>query len=192
MEFADDFRGVKGMKKLLLAGAAGFMLVSLSASAINISGQAGQKYTNLAVGMGTDTSGLALSGNWAHNDDHGDIAGLGLGLNLPLGPFMATVGGKGVYLNPNAGDEGYAAAVGGGLSWKLSDSFSVFGDYYYSPDSLSSGVNDYQEASAGARFTVMRPISVEAGYRYINMTGKDNDADSKVADGPYVGVSAHF
>ena len=170
------------MKKLLLAGAAGAMLVSLSASAISVSGQAGEKYTNLAVGMGTDTSGLALSGNWAHNDDHGDIAGLGLGLNLPLGPFMATVGGKGLYLNPNEGDEGYAVAAG----------FSIFGDYYYSPDSLSSGVNDYQEASAGARFTVMRPISVEAGYRYISMTGKDGDADSKVADGPYVGVSAHF
>ena len=180
------------MKKSILFGLMGMLMLPVAANAISISGQAGEEYTNIGVGFGTESTGLAVSGNWAHNDDHGDIAGLGLGLNLPLGPFIATVGGKGIYLNPNEGDEGYAVAAGGGLSWKLSDSFSIFGDYYYSPDSLSSGVNDYQEASAGARFTVMRPLSVEAGYRYINMTGKDGDADSKLADGPYVGVSAHF
>jgi hypothetical protein len=32
-----------------------------------------------------------------HSDNDGDAAGLGLGLNIPLGPFLATVGGKGVY-----------------------------------------------------------------------------------------------
>ncbi len=39
---------------------------------------------------------------------------------------MATVGGKGVYTNPNDGDEGYAAAVGGGLQWQIGDSFRLF------------------------------------------------------------------
>ena len=85
--------------------------------------------------MGTETSGLAMTGGWTHNDDDGDAASLGLGLNIPLGPFPATVGGKGIYTNPNDGDEGYAAAVGGGLQWKIGDSFGLFGEYYYSPDS---------------------------------------------------------
>lgn len=49
--------------------------------------------------MGTETTGLAVSGNWMHNDDDGDVAGLGTGLNIPLGPLLATVGGKGVYTN---------------------------------------------------------------------------------------------
>lgn len=88
--------------------------------------------------------------------------------NVPLGPFTATVGGKGIYTNPNDGDEGYAAAVGGGLQWKIGDSFGLFGEYYYSPDSLSSGIDSYQEANAGARWTIMRPITIEAGYRYLN------------------------
>jgi hypothetical protein len=79
-----------------------------------------------------------MTGNWTHNDDDGDAASLGLGLNIPLGPFLATVGGKGIYTNPNNGDEGYAAAVGGGLQWKIGDSFGLFGEYYYSPDSLSA------------------------------------------------------
>lgn len=114
---------------------------------------------------------------------------MGLGLNLPLGPLMATVGGKGVYTNPNYGDEGYAAAVGGGLQWKIGNSFRLFGEYYYSPDSLSSGIQSYEEANAGARYTIMRPVSIEAGYRYLNLSGKDGNRDNAVADGPYVGLT---
>lgn len=180
------------MKKSVLLSLAGLMFVSASASAISFNGQAGKDYTNLGFGLGTETSGLALTGNWTHNDDDGDVAGLGLGLNIPLGPFLATVGGKGIYTNPNDGDEGYAAAVGGGLQWKIGDSLRLFGEYYYSPDSLSSGIDSYTEANAGARYTLMRPISIEAGYRYLNLAGKDGNRDNAVADGPYVGVSASF
>ena len=72
------------------------------------------------------------------------------------------------------------------------DSFRLFGEYYYSPDSLSSGIDSYQEANAGARFTIMRPLSIEAGYRYLNLAGKDGNRDNAVADGPYVGVNASF
>ncbi|AVE58961.1 porin [Citrobacter koseri] len=180
------------MKKSILLGVAGLLFASASANAMSISGQAGKDYTNVGVGFGTESTGLALSGNWMHNDDDGDAAGVGLGLNIPLGPLLATVGGKGVYTNPNDGDEGYAAAVGGGLQWKIGDSFRLFGEYYYSPDSLSSGIDSYEEANAGARFTIMRPLSIEAGYRYLNLAGKDGNRDNAIADGPYVGVNASF
>ncbi|WP_045855990.1 YfaZ family outer membrane protein [Raoultella terrigena] len=180
------------MKKCILIGLAGLGLVSTAANAISVTGQAGEHYTNLGVGFGTESSGLAVTGNWLHSDNDGDAAGLGLGLNVPLGPFLATVGGKGVYTNPKSGDEGYAAAVGGGLQWKIGDSFRLFGEYYYSPDSLSSGIQSYQEANAGASWTVMRPLSIEAGYRYLNLAGKDGNKDNTIADGPYVGVSASF
>ena len=180
------------MKTSIFMALAGMTFDSTPANAISVSGQAGEHYTNLGVGFGTESTGLAVTGNWLHNDDDGDAAGLGLGLNIPLGPFLATVGGKGVYTNPNNGDEGYAAAVGGGLQWKIGDSFRLFGEYYYSPDSLSSGIDSYQEANAGARFTIMRPLSIEAGYRYLNLAGKDGNRDNAVADGPYVGVNASF
>ena len=180
------------MKKSILLGLAGRMFVSTAANAISVTGQAGEHYTNLGVGFGTESSGLAVTGNWMHSDNDGDAAGLGLGLNIPLGPFLATVGGKGVYTNPKSGDEGYAAAVGGGLQWKIGDSFRLFGEYYYSPDSLSSGIQSYQEANAGASWTIMRPLSIEAGYRYLNLEGKDGNKDSTIADGPYLGVSASF
>ena len=80
------------MKKVALLGF-GLMVVSAAANAISINGSAGQDYTHLGFGMGTETSGLAMTGGWTHNDDDGDAASLGLGLNVPLGPFLATVGG---------------------------------------------------------------------------------------------------
>lgn len=180
------------MKKSVLFGMAGMLFISASVSAMSISGQAGKEYTNVGVGFGTESSGLALSGDWTHSDDDGDVAGLGLGLNLPLGPLLATVGGKGLYTNPNNGNEGYAAAVGGGLQWPIGDSVRLFGEYYYSPDSLSSGIESYEEANAGARLTIMRPLSIEAGYRYLNLAGKNGNRDNALADGPYVGVNASF
>ncbi|SQC40345.1 outer membrane protein, YfaZ [Klebsiella pneumoniae] len=94
--------------------------------------------------------------------------------------------------NPKQGDEGYAAAVGGGLQWKIGDSFRLYGDYYYSPDSLSSGIDSYQEANVGASWTIMRPLSIQAGYRYLNLAGKDGNRDNTIADGPYIGASASF
>ena len=152
------------MKKVALLGF-GLMVVSAAANAISFNGSAGQDYTHLGFGLGTE---------------------------IPLGPCRATVGGKGIYTNPNDGDEGYAAAVGGGLQWKIGDSFGLFGEYYYSPDSLSSGIDSYEEANAGARWTIMRPITIEAGYRYLNLAGKDGNRDNALADGPYLGVSAGF
>jgi hypothetical protein len=68
---------IREMKKSVYLGFASLLLVSAGANAVSLSGQVGEHYTNLGVGMGTETSGLALSGNWAHNDDDGDIAGLG-------------------------------------------------------------------------------------------------------------------
>ncbi len=88
------------------------------------------------MGFGTESTGLALSGNWMHNDDDGDAAGVGLGLNIPVGPLLATVGGKGIYTNPKDSDEGYAAAVGGGLQWKIGNSFRLFGEYYLDSTSV--------------------------------------------------------
>ena len=86
----------------------------------------------------------------------------------------------------------WQAAVGGGLQWQIGDSFRLFGEYYYSPDSLSSGIKSYEEANAGARYTIMRPVSIEAGYRYLNLAGKNGNRDNAIADGPYVGVNASF
>lgn len=173
------------------------LVAALSATAaanasVNLHGEAGERFTNLSASFNADNPGLTFSGNWAHSDNDGDIAGLGMGFNLPLGPMMVTLGGKALYLNPQDGDEGYAVAVGGGAQLPLGDYLTVFGDYYYSPDSLSSGVADYTEASAGARLRVTKSMNVEAGYRYIDMAGKNDNRDNKLADGAYAGINFTF
>ncbi len=43
-----------------------------------------------------------------------------------------------------------------------------------------------------ARVTPLCVQSVLAGYRYLNLSGKDGNRDNAVADGPYVGVNASF
>ncbi|QCR35515.1 YfaZ family outer membrane protein [Nissabacter sp. SGAir0207] len=180
------------MKTTSLVLAATLLCSAATAQAISISGQAGQHYTSLGADFGADTAGLTTNLNWAHSDNDGDIAGIGLGLNVPLGPVMATVGGKALYLGPQDGDEGYALAVGGGLSLPMGRYFALYGEGYYAPDSLSSGVNDYAEANGGLRLNVIPLLSVDIGYRYMAMAGKDGHRDNVLADGPYLGAALHF
>ncbi|MDF7680605.1 YfaZ family outer membrane protein [Enterobacteriaceae bacterium ESL0689] len=180
------------MKKYSLLGVVSAMFYSAAAHAVSVSGEVAQHYTNLGVGFGTESSGLAVSGNWAHSDNDGDAAGVAVGMNIPLGPFLATVGGKGIYTNPKSNNEGYALAAGGGLQWPISDDIRLSGELYYSPDSLSSGIDSYQEAWAGGSWTVIPPVSIRAGYRYLTLQGKDGHKDNTIADGAYLGVSAHF
>lgn len=177
----------------LVAGSA--LLLSGAAQAISVNGQAGKNFTNFEAGLGTETSGLYSTLNWAHSDNDGDIVGLGLGLGAPLGSAIISVGGKAMYLNPKhsgGGSDDYAVAIGGGINLPLGQSFALYGSAYYSPDSLSSGIKDYTEATGGVRWNVMRPLSVDVGYRYVNLAGKDGHRDNAIADGPYVGVGLSF
>ncbi|CDL52626.1 hypothetical protein NUBL9656_17160 [Klebsiella pneumoniae] len=57
---------------------------------------------------------------------------------------------------------------------------------------MSSGVEDYVEANAGVRLNVLPSLNIEAGYRYIDMAGKDGNRDNTLADGAYAGVNFRF
>ena len=134
-----------------------------------------------------------VSGNWLHSDNDGDAAGLGLGLNIPLGPFLATVGGKGIYTNPKQGDEGYAAADRRRPAVENRRQLPpVRRLLLLSGFALQRAYDSYQEANVGASWTIMRPLSIQAGYRYLNLAGKDGNRDNTIADGPYIGASASF
>ncbi len=180
---------MKFLKVVCLVGAT---LAASSASAVSFHGEAGGEWTNLGMTFGANEPGFVFSSNWAHSDNDGDIASLGIGWNIPLGSILVTLGGKTLYLNPSDGDEGYAVAVGGGAQLPLGEHFALFGDAYYSPDSLSSGVDQYGEANAGLRWNVNPTLSVEGGYRYVGMEGKDGHSDNILADGAYAAVNFNF
>lgn len=177
-------------KSVLLVAA---LCASGAASAsVNLHGEAGEEFTHLSASFNADDPGMTFNGSWAHSDNDGDIAGLGMGYNFDLGPFLLTMGGKALYLNPQDSDEGYAIALGGGAQLPLGDFFTLLGEAYYSPDSMSSGVDDYVEANAGVRINVIKSLSIEAGYRYMDMAGKDSHRDNTLADGAYAGFNFRF
>ena len=180
------------MRKYLMAGAAMLCLAG-GAQALSLDVDGGDGYVNADVGLGTGSSGLAVTGDWTHSEDNGDVGGLGIGLNLPLGPVMATVGGKALYLDPQHGDTGGALAVGGALQWQISDHFTLYGEGYYAPEDLAtSHIGEYEEGNAGLRWTIIKPLNVSVGYRYVNIGGKDGRRDDTLADGPYLGVGLSF
>lgn len=73
------------MKKVALLGLASLLLASAGAQAVSLNGQLGKDYSNLGFGFGTETSGIAVTGNWAHSEDDGEVAGLGLGYTFRWG-----------------------------------------------------------------------------------------------------------
>ena len=160
------------MKKTLIALIVVNAFAVTNANAVAFHGEAGAEWTNLGMSFGANEPGFTFNGNWAHNDNDGDIASLGMGWNIPLGFCFGDIGWENTVPQSDDGDEGYAVAVGGGAQLPLGDHFSLFGDAYFSPDSLSSGVKQYGEANAGIRWKVNPTFSVEGGYRYVGMEGK--------------------
>ncbi len=181
------------MKKTLVSlSAAALLMTTVSAHAIDLNAQVGQHYTNVGVGLGTSTPGLALSGQWSQRDHRGDVAGVGLGYNIQLGQVLATVGGKLLYTNPKHGKDGYAVPVGGGLQFPVNQYVSLYGEGYYAPNVSSSHIKNYKEASAGVRISPISMLSVDVGYRYEEMEGKSYHPNEKIADGLFIGGSVNF
>ncbi len=85
-------------KSVLLVAALGAS--SAACASVNLHGEAGEEFTNLSASFGAEEPGMTFNGNWAHSDNDGDVAGLGMGYNFNLGPFLLTLGGKALYLNP--------------------------------------------------------------------------------------------
>lgn len=180
------------MGVFLTVGLIGFLAFSFTVSAAGINASLGEHYTDVSVGMGDNAPGLYSQLNWAHSDNDGDGVGLSLGLGLPLGDVVLSGGGKALYLHPKHGDDGMALAVGAGLAWSMLPLWCASVRGYYAPDSLSSGVEHYQEMTAELQWQIMRPLSVSVGYRYIDLAGKSHYRDNVIADGLYLGAGVTF
>ncbi|WP_034911569.1 MULTISPECIES: YfaZ family outer membrane protein [Erwinia] len=175
-----------------LTGALALLTLAGTAQAIEGGVSVGEKYTDVHVGLGTTTPGFALSGDWLRSDHDGNVESLGLGYNVAVGDIFLSPGVKVMSTNPTDSKDGYAVAVGGGVRFPVTNMFNVYGEYYYSPDSFSSHLDDYQEASGGVSFQPISLVDVRVGYKYMAMNGKDGRKDNVVANGPYVGAAVHF
>ncbi|AOM40606.1 YfaZ family outer membrane protein [Xenorhabdus hominickii] len=180
------------MKGLIAISAASLLFVTGAANAISVDFQSGKHNTSTSVRLGDKNAGLSLTGNWTRSDHNGKISSLALGFGLPIGSLAVNAGGKALYLSPKDGKDGAALAVGGGLNWAVSPSLSLYGEAYGSPSGLTSGMNSYTEASGGARYTLFKFISLDAGYRIIDIKGKDGNRNNKVSDGFFAGAGISF
>lgn len=167
-------------------------LVAGSAQAIEGSVDVGEHYTNLNVGLGTTSPGLSLSGNWMRSDHDGDVSGLRLGYNIEVGSVFLTPGIKAMWIDPEDGKDGFAAAVGAGVSFPITKMLGLYGEYYYSPESFTDHLDSYQEASGGISFTPISLLNVRVGYKYAELNNKGDRKDNVLADGPYMGASLRF
>ncbi|MDX7991852.1 porin [Xenorhabdus sp. Reich] len=180
------------MKGLIAISVASLFFVAGTANAISIDAQVSKHNTSTSVGIGDKNSGLSFSGNWTRSDHNGQVGSLGTAFALPIGPLTASVGGKALYLSPKVGKEGAALAAGVGLSWAVMPSLSLYGEAYGAPSGLTSGVDSYTEATGGVRYTLFKPLTIDAGYRVIDIKGKNNNRSNKVSDGFYVGAGLSF
>ncbi|MBP2169377.1 opacity protein-like surface antigen [Erwinia toletana] len=180
------------MNKIILSSGVAMLLLAGSAQAIEGGVDVGEHYTNLNVGLGTTTPGLSLSGNWMRSDHDGSVSGVGLGYNIEVGSVFLSPGVKAMFISPQDAKDGYAVAVGGGVQLPVTKMLGVYGEYYYSPDSFSSRIDSYQEASAGLSFTPISLLNLRVGYKYLALDGKDGRKDNVLADGPYIGGSVRF
>ena len=181
------------MKKFALtSGALALLALAGSAQAIDGSINVGKRYTDLHVGLGTSTPGFALSGDWLRSEHDGNVESLGLGYNVAVGDIMLSPMVKAMATNPKDSKDGYAVAVGGGVHVPVTKMINIYGQYFYSPDSFSSHIDDYQEAAAGISFEPISLVDVSVGYKYMALNGKDSHKDNVVANGPYVGAALHF
>ncbi|KLN95900.1 YfaZ family outer membrane protein [Moellerella wisconsensis] len=180
------------MRKSLIAMAAAAMVCTGSAQAISLGAQVGEHYTEMNAGIGTQGSGLAFNGAWTRSDHNGQMGSLGATFGLPFGPVSAYVGGKALYLSPKDNKDGMALAAGAGLNWTVMPSLNIYGEAYGAPAGLTSGSDSYTETKVGARYTIFSPLSVDAGYRMIDVKGADHRPSNKIADGFYLGAGLSF
>src|SRR5688572_32085097 len=93
--------------KLTVAGSAiaVFMAFSGQTQAVELGAKAGTNFTELNAGMGRQTSGLYVEGNWAKNTQNGrQIGGVSTGFNIPAGPAMINLGAKALYMQGSTSD----------------------------------------------------------------------------------------
>ncbi|AOY00264.1 YfaZ family outer membrane protein [Jeongeupia sp. USM3] len=176
------------MKKTLLAAL--LVLSATAAQAIEVTASAGDEYQH--IDGNASLLGIDFSADWTHNDHKGEVGGVGLGIKLPVPVVDAALGVKAVYLSPNDMDSEYAGALGGRLTVPLGEHFAVYGSAYYAPDGFASGdVKTFTDAAIGVRWNVIKPLSIDVGYRYTAID-RDNGGEIRIADGIYGGLGVRF
>jgi hypothetical protein len=176
--------------------AAALLAMPIAAHAGDTTIAAGSEYrfvTRMPTGLGP---GLALDYVKGDNkDSRGDkpsfgAAGVMVGLPVPT-LLRLDLGGKLVYLE--AEGPATAAMAGGRLTVDLPMNAEAFVHGFYAGAGASSGtVKEVIDTMAGVRWSPLKMVGVELGYRTVEVKREDARRNIKLADGAYAGVSVAF
>ena len=149
--------------------------------------------TRMPTGLGP---GLALDHVKADDkDSRGEkpsfsAAGVMFGLPVPT-LLRLDVGAKAAYVE--AEGTATAALVGARLTVDLPMNAEAFVHGFYAGSAAASGtVNRVTYTMGGVRWSPLKLVGVEVGYRTVQVKREDRRRDIKLADGPYAGVSVAF
>ena len=126
------------------------------------------------------------------SDHDGDVSGLRLGYNIEVGSVFLTPGIKAMWIDPEDGKDGFAAAVGAGVSFPITKMLGLYGEYYYSPESLYRSPRQLSGSLRRHQLYADLLLNVRVGYKYAELNNKGDRKDNVLADGPYIGASLRF
>lgn len=186
------FRAIAVAVAGLLAGgpaSAGSVDFNLSNDAFRIGGS--QEIT---------PNGLEVDGDWLHEEDSGDVFGLGLHLmddaNAGRGALHIGVGAKLFYVDlDDAGYDGGSLAIGGRFryTWPSFNRFGIGGQLYYAPGVTSSGdIDSYLEAAVRAEYLVLRNANAYIGVRTIRVGVEPTGDTETFESGLHIGIRLDF
>lgn len=180
------------IKPALLALAISLPLTAVAGDTTLARGSHYDFLTRMPTGLGP---GISIDHLQSRDDNTAGTAkasGIGLMFGLPIPTLLRVdVGAKAMYLQ-SAGHAS-AAMVGGRLTVDLPASSEAFVQGFYAPASAASGsIKSVSDSMIGVRWSPLKLVGVEAGYRVFEVKREDHSRDRSLADGAYAGVSVAF
>lgn len=171
----------------ILGGALALCLAPVGALAqgsgldVNVSGHSARAAFDTELTL----SGLDLSFEGMHNNDNGNVFGVGLGLranaNPGRSPVTALIGVKALWVDPDyrGVDSGYALALGGGIKYVLPqfNRLSFGARIFWAPGVTSfSNADRYLGGAVRAGYRVLPNGTVYLSYRHVTATFENTDS----------------
>lgn len=183
-------------KNLMFTLVSSLLAVSVipAANAVDGSVNVGKNFTDVTVGMGQESEGIYINGNWIKNNENGrEKTGAEAGLNMKAGSVDVNLGVQADYVKGAKGDsEGVVFPVGFGVKVPVVSQVGLYGSMYTAPRQLSNTAKSYLDADAGISWKPVDLVTLKAGYRYIGMDGKGTRENQRLVEGPYIGGQVSF
>jgi len=185
------------LRPTVLATVASAMMTAAfipAAMAIDSGINTGKNFTDVTVGMGQESGGLYINGNWIKNNANGrEKTGAEAGINMKAGAVDVKVGIQADYVKGASGDsEGVVFPVGVGVNIPVISQVGIYGSMFTAPRQMSNTAKSYLDADAGVSWKPIDMITLKAGYRYIGMDGKGSRENQRLIEGPYIGGQLSF